>query len=407
MTSSPLGGRFVADPNPTLEQLRESCPVARTTSPAGREVWVVTREADVRAALLNPQLSLAREPVDHGRPHRALDMTLVNYDPPDHTRIRRLAAPALSAARLGPWQEPVESLAEQVLDRLGRPDSVELVAEFARPFAFGVMCEVLGIAAADRPELWVALDVLADSQGYGVADREAAVTVLDSYVRRQVDLGTSSPGVFGEIIRAWMAGNEAPDAAAVSREELLDLIAMLLLAGYDSTVQMLAMAVLALTAEPGGLALLAADVGSIPSAVDELLRMDTPGPFATTRHTLSDVRIGETVIPAGSSVLLSVAAANHDHRAHVQPEQLRLDRTTRHRQLSFGLGPHYCLGSALARMTLAAALGALARRWPELRLAVPAERLRWSGGFQHRRLSALPVVVRPRPSAESPHQGSV
>ena len=297
----------------------------------------------------------------------------------------------------------MEALAEQVLDRLGRPESVELVADFARPFAFGVMCEVLGVAEAHRAELRVALDVVADSQGHGVEEREAAVAVLDAYVRRQ--FADPGDGVFGEIIRAWIAGNETPGSPVVSREELLDLIAMLLLAGYDSTVQMLAMAVLALTAEPGGLALLAADVGSIPSAVDELLRMDTPGPFATTRHALSDVRIGGTVIPAGSNVLLSVAAANHDHRAHVQPEELRLDRATRHRQLSFGLGPHYCLGSALARMTLASALGALARRWPDLRLAVPPGQLRWSGGFQHRRLSTLPVVV--RPSTESSHQDSV
>ncbi|WP_194925672.1 cytochrome P450, partial [Catenulispora pinisilvae] len=401
-TASPLGGRFIADPRPVLDRLRESCPVTHTTSPAGQEVWVVTREADVRAALLNPRLSLAREPVDVGRPHRALDMTLVNYDPPDHTRIRRLAAPALSAARLAPWRERVAELAEGMLDGLGRRESlagvanlegaegaegadraehleVELLADFAQPFAFGVMCEVFGIAEAHRPALRAAMDTLADAQGHSVAEKEAAVSVLDSYVRWRVDLGASADrgaGVIGEVIRTWTAGNETPGAAPVSREELLDLIAMLLLAGYDSTVQMLALAVLALCAEPDGLAPLAATGELSPSAVDELLRMDTPGPFATTRHALSDVRIAGTVIPAGSQVLLSLTAANHDHRTHTDPQLLRLDRTTRSRQLSFGLGPHYCLGSALARMTLAAALGGLARRWPGARVAVGTERLR-------------------------------
>ena len=374
---------------------------------------MVTREADVRAALLDPRLSLAREPVDVGRPHRALDMTLVNYDPPDHTRIRRLAAPALSAARLAPWRERIAELAEGMLDGLGRRDSVasvacaegadraerlevELLAEFAQPFAFGVMCEVFGIAEAHRPALRAAMDTLADAQGHGVAEKEAAVSVLDSYVRWRVDLGASAErgaGVIGEVIKTWTAGNETPGAAAVSRAELLDLIAMLLLAGYDSTVQMLALAVLALSAEPDGLAPLAATGELSPSAVDELLRMDTPGPFATTRHALSDVLISGTVIPAGSQVLLSLTAANHDHRTHTDPQLLQLDRTTRSRQLSFGLGPHYCLGSALARMTLAAALGGLARRWPEARVAVGAERLRWRGGFLHRRLVALPVVL--------------
>ncbi|MBS2538966.1 cytochrome P450, partial [Catenulispora sp. NF23] len=393
--ASPLGGRFIADPRPVLDRLRESCPVTHTTSPAGQEVWVVTREADVRAALLNPQLSLAREPADVGRPHRALDMTLVNYDPPDHTRIRRLAAPALSAARLAPWRERVAELAEGMLDGLGRRTGgaqnaagaeVELLADFAQPFAFGVMCEVFGIAEAHRSALRSAMDTLADAQGHSAAEKEAAVSVLDSYVRWRVerdaaaDCGTSADcgaGVIGEVIKAWTAGNETPGAAAVSRAELLDLLAMLLLAGYDSTVQMLALAILALSAQPDGLAPLAANGEPSPSAMDELLRMDTPGPFATTRHTLTDVRIAGTLIPAGSQVLLSLTAANHDHRAHTEPRLLRLDRTTRSRQLSFGLGPHYCLGSALARMTLAAALGGLARRWPAARVAVGAERLRW------------------------------
>ncbi|MBP0458734.1 cytochrome P450 [Streptomyces montanisoli] len=408
---SPLGAAFVSDPLPVLSRMRETCPVTRTTTPSGRVVWVVTREADVRAALRDPRLSLHSVPHPSGRPRRALDRTLVNYDPPDHTRLRRLAAPALSPARLAPLRVRVDALARQALDRLGRPERLELLTDFARPFAFSVLSEVMGVAEDERPGVRRALDVLADSGGRTGRERESALDALDACVRAEADRnppadGSGGGGAFAEIVRAWRTGPDSTDGAegtagmagadgaSVSRDELLDLLAMLLLAGYDSTVQALGMAVLTLvTAPEPAWAALAADPGSVPGALDELLRVDTPGPFATTRRALCDVEIAGTVVPANSAVLLSVAAANHDPRAHEEPHRLRLDRPTRARQLSFGLGAHYCLGSALARMSLAAALGALADRLPRLRLALPPGRLRWGGGHQHRRLLGLPLLT--------------
>ncbi|MFD5651866.1 cytochrome P450 [Streptomyces sp. NPDC127039] len=396
-TDSPLGAAFVSDPGPVLARMREACPVTRTVTPAGRVVWVVTREADVRAALRDPRLSLHSVPHPSGRRRRALDRTLVNYDPPDHTRLRRLAAPWLAPARLAPLRPRVDAVARRTLDALGHPERLELLGDFARPFAFAVLCEVMGVAEGDRPPVRRALDVLADSGGGADRERESALDALDACVRDEADRERPPDGVggvFAETVRAWRAAGGAADGPPVPRDELLDLLAMLLLAGYDSTVQALGMAVLALvTARPGTLASLAADPASVPGALDELLRVDTPGPFATTRHALSDVEVSGTMIPAGSAVLLSVHAANHDPRAHEEPHRLRLDRATRARQLSFGLGAHYCLGSAVARMSLTAALEALAVRLPHLRPAVPADRLRWGGGHQHRRLLELPLLA--------------
>jgi cytochrome P450 len=130
--------------------------------------------------------------------------------------------------------------------------------------------------------------------------------------------------------------------------------------------------------------------------LDELLRWDTPGPFSTSRVALEEVRIGGSVIPAGGRVLLAVAAANRDPRCHPDPDRLDLDRPDAARHLTFGLGPHYCLGAPLARLELTEALGALLARWPGLQLACPADGLRWSGGHQHRRLDALPLRPGPR-----------
>ncbi|GAA1120944.1 cytochrome P450 [Kitasatospora arboriphila] len=385
---SPLGGRFTADPHPVLAGLRESCPVARVTTPAGRAVWVVTREEDVRAAFTDPRLSLARTPPPvTGRPRRALDMTLVDYDPPDHTRIRRLAAPALSAARIAAYRPLVERAAGEQLAALAADRPVDLLAHFAAPFAFRVLCEVFGVAQADRGPLRAVVDDLIAHRDVPAAQRR-----LDAFVRTGTAGRLARPGgedAFSRIVAAWSLRTD------VTEDELADLLAMLLLAGFDSTVQMLAMAVLALLAHPAELARLAADPALLPAAVDELLRWDTPGPFATTRTALADVPIGGTVVPAGSGVLLSVAAANRDPRRHPDPDVLRLDRPTAARQLGFGLGPHYCPGAPLARLQLTAALAALLSHRPELRAAVPPDQLQWGGGPQHRRLAALPLLLGP------------
>ncbi|MDH6578731.1 cytochrome P450 [Kitasatospora sp. MAP5-34] len=385
-TRSPLGGDFIAHPDAVLAGLREGCPVARVTTPAGRPVWLVTRAADVRAGFLDPRLSLRGTPPQPGRPHRALDMTLVNYDPPDHTRIRRLAAPAFTPGRIAPHRPRVEQLATARLAALGTPETVELMADFAEPFAFAVLCEVFGIPEQTVPKLHRAVSDL-----LGYRDTERALDGLDAVIRAQIADRLAEPGedVVSVVVRAWQASGEVTEA------ELVDLLAMLLLAGFDSTVQMLGMCVLALLDHPGELERLRADPALMPRAVDELLRWDTPGPFSTRRVALADVQIGGTVIPAGSSVLLSVAAANHDPRSHQDPDRLDLGRPGGPRHLSFGAGPHYCIGAGLAKLELTVALTALLARWPAFRLACPPTELSWSGGHQHRRLKALPLTVCP------------
>jgi cytochrome P450 len=154
---------------------------------------------------------------------------------------------------------------------------------------------------------------------------------------------------------------------------------------------MIGLAVLALLGHPEEYARLRADPALLPGAVDELLRWDTPGPFATRRTALADVPVGDTVIPAGSGVLLAVMAANRDPRAHAGPDRLDLGRRGAARHLSFGAGPHYCVGAALAKLELSAALTALTTHWPHARLADPGQAPAFSGGHQHRRLDALHV----------------
>ncbi|MGW1963738.1 cytochrome P450 [Streptomyces sp. NPDC001935] len=387
----PLGAGFLARPEETLAEIRETCPVARIRTPAGRPAWVVTRAEDVRAGFLDPRLSLSGGHVpDPDVRRRALDVTLVNYDPPDHTRIRRLATPALTPARMAAHRERIELNALELLDAAdaarGR-GPVELMGAFARPFAFRSLCEVFEVREEERASLYQPVALLADKAGCSARAVEESVARIDAFVRGEMARREAAPGddVVSRVLAAWHQQGGATE------DEVASLLAMLFLAGFDSTVQAIGMSLVALLGHRDVQDSLRDEPSRIPRAVDELLRWDTPGPFGTKRVTLEDVRFGDTVIPAGSGVLLSVASANHDPRCHADPGTLNPDRTTAARHLSFGLGPHYCPGSALARLELTVALTAILGRWRRLEPAVPLDELAWGGGYLHRRLAALPV----------------
>ncbi|WP_406447712.1 cytochrome P450 [Streptomyces sp. NBC_00876] len=388
----PLGAGFLARPAEALAEIRETCPVARVRTPAGRPAWLVTRAEDVRAGFLDPRLSLSGGRVpDPGVRRRALDVTLVNYDPPDHTRIRRLATPALTPARMAAHRERIERAAAELLDAADAARGegpVELMDAFARPFAFRSLCEVFEVPEEERAALYEPVACLADKAGCAPGAVEESVARIDAFVRGKMALRAAAPGddVVSRVLAAWR------EQGGATEDEVASLLAMLLLAGFDSTVQAIGMSVVALLGHEDVQRSLREEPRRIPRAVDELLRWDTPGPFSTKRVALEDVRFGDTVIPAGSGVLLSVAAANHDPRCHADPGTLDPGRSTASRHLTFGLGPHYCPGSALARLELTVALTGILGRWRRLAPAVPLHELAWGGGYLHRRLAALPVL---------------
>ncbi|MFF7534126.1 cytochrome P450 [Streptomyces bobili] len=388
----PLGAEFLTRPDSTLAAIRETCPVARIRTPAGRPAWLVTRAEDVRAGFLDPRLSLSGGRVpDPGVRRRALDVTLVNYDPPDHTRIRRLATPALTPARMAAHREQIERAAHELLDAADAARGhgpVELMDAFARPFAFRSLCEVFAVPQEERAALHEPVARLADKAKHTAGAIEESVAQIDAFIRGKMALRATAAGddVVSRVLAAWR------EQGGATEDEVASLLAMLLLAGFDSTVQAIGMSVVALLGHPEVRHCLRDEPRRIPRAVDELLRWDTPGPFSTKRVALQDIRFGDTVVPAGSGVLLSVAAANHDPRCHTDPGTLDPARSTAARHLTFGLGPHYCPGSALARLELTVALTGILGRWPRLTPAVPLHELVWGGGYLHRRLAALPVL---------------
>lgn len=391
--SSPLAGGFVAEPRPALAQLRRTCPVAEIRTPAGRPVWVVTAAADVRAGLLDRRLSLLRPErgpaaPENRAPRRVLDRSLVEYDPPDHTRIRRLAAPALAPALVEAYRPAIEASADALLSALAEPPRTEFLEGFARPFVLASLCEVFGIHPSEAERLRRDLDALFERDPARPDAVETALDDLDALVRAQMAHRRDRPGpdVISRTVAAWRAAGDADE------DEVASLLAMLLSAGYDSTVQGICLSLVALLAHPDQAERFRQCPHALPHAVDELLRWDSVAMFATERTAVADVPLGGGVIPSGSAVLLSIGAANRDPHHHDAPDRLDLGRPEAARQLSFGLGPHYCPGSALARLEIRTALAAVLRHWPRVVQPAPYRELPWSGGFQHRRLLRLTLL---------------
>ena len=380
-----LGAEFIARPHPILRRLRRTGSVTKVRTPSGAEVWVVTRARDVRAGLADPRLVTAATSTYPEPGAGALQVSLLDYAPADHARLRRLAASCFTPARAQAHRPAIEAIAEDLVTRLATTARADLLTEFAYPLAGRVTATVFGLAG---PSTYAAVVMLAAKPRRSPEDRRRAVAAIEAAIEAAVQdrIGHLRNGddVFSAIVGAWRAS-----ADPVTREELLSLCGMLVLAGFETTAQMLCLAVLAVLTRPELARRLRDDPGAVPGAVEELLRWDAPGPFTTRRHATEDIELGGSVIPAGSTVLLSIMAANRDPDAHPAPDVLDLERRERH--LAFGLGPHFCLGAPLARLSLTVALTTLLRGCPDLALAVPPTRLRWAGSHLNRGLAALPV----------------
>jgi cytochrome P450 len=382
---------LVADPYGAYGRLREAGPVHRVTGTDGRPAWLVTRYEDVRQALGDPRLSLDKRNALPGNYSGfalppALDANLLNMDPPDHTRIRRLVSQAFTPHRVAELREPVRRTAAELLDAVAPDGRADLVAAYAAPLPIRVICDLLGVAPGDRRDFRVWTDALVAPDPSRPAAAKAAIGAMLAYFGRLIAHKRAHPD--DDLLSAMIAARDEGDR--LSEDELMSLTFLILFAGYENTVQLIGNAVLALLRHPGQLAALRAEPGRAAAAVEELTRWDGPAPLAIRRFPLEDVAIGGVTIPAGETVLLSLAAANRDPGRFPDADRLDLRRAdTGH--LGLGHGIHYCLGAPLARLETEVALTELLARFPGLALDTDPAQLRWRPSMRTRGLVALPV----------------
>ncbi len=391
---------FKADPYPFFARLREEAPVCRVALAGGQSAWLLTRYDDVAAALKDERLAkdrskaltadqAARQPWVP-RTFRPLMRNMLDLDPPDHTRLRGLVHKAFAPRLVERMRERVESLAEELLDAAARRGRMDLIRDYALPVPTTIIAEMLGVPARDRGRFhrWSKVIVAADPSGPAMWKAAPSVLFFLRYIRRLVRARRADPR--DDLVSSLVAAEEAGDR--LDEDELASMIFLLLIAGHETTVNLIGNGSLALMRHPGQMERLRAGPSGMKTAVEELLRYESPVVIATERFAREDVAIGGVTIPRGEMVYAVLASANRDALQFPDPDTLDLAREP-NRHLAFGLGIHYCLGAPLARLEGEVAIAALLRRAPRLRLAVAPEALRWRRGLVLRGLEALPVSL--------------
>ncbi|BCJ46098.1 cytochrome P450 [Actinoplanes ianthinogenes] len=384
------------DPYPWLDRLRTEGPVQRIRLRDGSDAWMVTRYRDVLAAAGDPRLSSDPRRLT-GQTGRTVRLaagnampSMLTTDAPDHTRLRRLVSRAFTARRVEALRPRVRQLAEALLDAIAPRGRADLVAEFAFPLPVAVICELLGVPFADRAFFTKQSSDLLRPQvdAAGVALTAAARGHLRDYFADLVasKRANRADDLLSDLV---VAGEEQ----RLTDEELISMGLLLLVAGHETTVNLIGTGLWLLLQRPDQLEALRADPGLLPSAVEEFLRYDGPVMTGVARYTTTDVEIAGTTIPADHIVILSTGAANRDPQRFEHPDEVRFDRAD-NPHLAFGHGPHFCLGAALARVEAVEGVGAVLRRLSGLTGAATPDELRWRPSVL-RGLQELPVTFHP------------
>jgi cytochrome P450 len=393
-----FGTEYLLDPYAVCRRLREEGPVQHVVLPAGLRVYLVTRYADVRAALADPRLGKDSGKLnelfqvhytgvrdDEEFTDGSMDGHMLNSDPPDHERLRRLVNKAFTSRRIEQLRPRIEEITRGLLDNIGERSEIDLLDEFAFPLPITVICELLGMSMQGANDFRQWSNLLL-SGGEQDEVRNAARLMYQALVEL-VASKRADPGE--DMLSALVQARDADDDK-LSERELVSMAFLLLVAGHETTVNLIGNGVLALINNPEQLAELRADRSLLPGAIEEFLRYQGPLNHATLRFTREPVEIGGVPVPEGEFVVVSLASANRDQRRFGDPESLDIHRETSG-HLAFGHGIHYCLGAPLARLEAEIAFTGLLDRFGSIELGVPREELRWRPGNLIRGLERLPV----------------
>ncbi len=387
---------FTVDPYPHYRRMRDVDPVHE--HPLG--FWLVSRYDDV-TALLRAKLSVEARNLTGGpiaaqydeldQSGGALNLSMLDRDPPDHTRLRTLVTKVFTPKAVAALEPKVTALVDAALDRVAESRTVDLIDELAFPLPFAVISDMLGTPPTDHVRLRALSGTLVRSLEV-VNDPEvlraivAAEVELSGMMREIIDWKRDNPA--DDLLTALIAAEH--DGDQLTDDELVAQVLLLYVAGHETTVNLIGNGVLALLRNPDQLALLRDRPDLAANAVEEFLRYDSPVQ-QSRRITLAPHTIGGREIPAGTFVIAGLASANRDDR-HFGPDadELRIDREEARTQVSFGAGPHHCLGAALARLEGRLAIGRLVTRFPALSLNGDVE---WNGRLNLRGAAKLPVAV--------------
>ncbi|MER0449104.1 cytochrome P450 [Streptomyces sp. Edi4] len=387
-----LGEDFTRDPYPVYAKLRALGPVHRIRMPEGADAWLVVGYEAGRAALADERLSKEWRNAAPGLGVRQVSSgpTMLNSDAPAHTRLRKLVTRHFTPRRVEELAPRVREMTDALLDSmLAAPERrADLVEALSFPLPITVICELIGVPALDRDAFrqWSNASVCAPL----LEDRMAGARAVNEYLTRLLEDKRAHPG--DDLISALIHAADEEGGDHLSGPELLGMAWLLLVAGHETTVNLISNGMLALLGHPDQLAALRADFdGLIDNAVEEMLRYDGPVETPTYRFTRDPVEIAGTLIPGGGEVVLvALADADRDPARFADPDRFDIRRDARG-HVAFGHGIHYCLGAPLARLEARIAVRALLERCPGLALDIHPAALPWRTGMMMRGPERLPV----------------
>ncbi|MFF8501473.1 MULTISPECIES: cytochrome P450 [unclassified Streptomyces] len=405
----PHADALTQNPHPLYAQLLEKGPIHRAIQPDGTETWLVLGHPEAKEALAHPS-ALSSDPANATPQWRARYLgdpnarelpqgrSMINSDPPHQTRLRKPVTRAFTPRRIDALRATVEEHADQLLQGLPRDAAFDVIDDFAAPLTLGMICTILGIPDLDRGRIrgW------ADRIGFPTSaeDVTAARHELIPYTDQLIADQRTHPGQ--GLLSALI---EASDDGQMTPTELRATVFLLINAGHETVISLLASAVFCLLSHPDQFAALRDSPSLVDQAIDETLRCEPSVISAAPRFAREEITLGSTTIPGdGSLVTVVVASANRDPRQFTNPHTFDITRPPGE-LLSFGHGVHFCLGWSLARLEAGIALPALLKRFPDLAPASELSALRWRSGPIVRCLAHLPCTSGARPSAASPRNG--
>lgn len=404
MTQGPptplFSSEYFQNPYPTFSWLREHDPVHELRFPIGDvRTWMVTRYDDVRGVLGDNRFSSQGGTWGNDEFKAAglvtgegtlFEFTLPGLDPPRHTRIRRLAMSAFTPRRIQEWRETIDRIVAAALDRAAERGRFDLVSDYAGGVPAAVMGEILGFPLSRHAELVDAIERGFPTDPALMADVPVAFGNIARYASELVEEKRRRPS--GELTSALIQASEQDEK--LTEDELVALVAIMILASIDTTRMLISNAILGLFDHPPQAKLLRERPDLDDAAVEEFLRYEGAQTTALFRLTTEDVELNGVSISAGAPVICAIQSGNRDPEHFARPDELDLTRTGQARHLGFGHGLHNCMGAALARLVVRTAVPEFVRRFPDAALAVPREQVRYAENWFSRRVIDMPVDVR-------------
>ncbi|HWN70226.1 MAG TPA: cytochrome P450, partial [Haliangium sp.] len=401
-----------ANPYPIYARMRREQPLYRFLSPnSNAPVWIATRYDDCVSLLRDTRLfkdDARLTPAQREQfaaqigTETSVNRHLLRMDAPDHARVRGLVQKAFSSQMVDALRPRIAEIIDELLAGVERAGGMDLIADFAVPLPVTVIAEMLGIPRDDRPRFrhWSQILVATPNTPEGIGHKYAALGEFAAYLQALVATRRGDPQT--DLVSGLLAAREPQDdrpegtpEGTIDERELLSTLFLLLIAGHETTVNLIGNGMLALLTHPEQRRRLLEEPSLMPPAIEEMLRFDGPVDLTTVRWSAAEIEIRDTRIPPGEIVLMSLLAADRDPEQFPDPDTFDVVRAP-NRHIAFGFGSHYCLGAHLARMEGAMAISALLERLPDLALATAVDTLSWTGGVVVHGLTAMPVQLSPR-----------